>query len=135
RLIEHDEPCVGGQRSGDGQPLTLAAAKLMGKKRGHVSSETDQLQKLPDSCTYFFLRDKIVGLDRFADDLSDTHARAEGAVGVLKHHLNLAPVVHQVLVSEIHDVTALELDDARCGLFGGEDEFGGGGLAAAGLSH
>src|SRR5262245_50971080 len=84
---------------------------------------------------YFSLRDALVGLDWFADDLSDTHAGAKGAVGVLKHHLDLPPVIHQVFVSEIHDVTPLELDGARCGLFGGEDEFGGSGLAAAGLSH
>src|SRR5262245_10401336 len=105
----------------------------MGEEADHVSSEADQLQKFPDSCAYFFRRDTLVSLDRFADDLSNTHARAQRAVGVLKHHLDLAPVVHQFLVREVHDVTALELDRARTGLFGGEDKFGGGGLAAAGL--
>src|SRR5262249_58167995 len=77
RLIEHDEPRVGGQGAGDGQPLALAAAELMGKEASHVRSETDQLQQLPDPCTYFFLRDALVGFDRFADDLSDTHAGAK----------------------------------------------------------
>src|SRR5262245_48765484 len=107
----------------------------MGKETGHVSSETNQLQKLPDPCTYFFLRDALVGLDRLPDDLADAHAGAERAVGILKHHLDLAPVVHQVLVGEADDVTPLKLDRACRRLFGGEDELGGGGLAAAGFPH
>src|SRR5262244_162783 len=80
RLIEHDEPCIGGESTGDGQPLALAAAELMGKEASHVRPETDQLQQLPDPCKYFFLRDALVGLDRLADDLTNTHAGAERAV-------------------------------------------------------
>jgi hypothetical protein len=113
----------------------LASAEFVRKEAAHVRSETDQLEKLFDSPMYFFLRDALVGLDRFADDLSDTHARAKGAVGVLKHHLDLAPVVHQVLAGETHYIAAFELDGARRWLFGGEDKFGGGGLSAAGLPH
>src|SRR5262245_32062968 len=94
RLIEHDEPRVGRERSGDGQSLALASSELMRKEPNHVRSETDQLQQFPNPRAYFFLRDPLVGLDRFADDLSDTHAGAKRAVGILKHYLDLAPVVH-----------------------------------------
>src|SRR5262249_35431811 len=88
RLIEHDEPCISGESTGDGQPLALAAAELMGKEASHVRSETDQLQQLPDPCTYFFLRDALVGFDRFADDLSDTHAGAKCAVWIWRPYLD-----------------------------------------------
>src|SRR5262249_60857748 len=74
RLIEHNEPCIGGESTGDGQPLALAAAELMGKEASHVGSVTDYLQPLPNPRPYCFIRDQLVELQRVAEDVLYTRA-------------------------------------------------------------
>ena len=76
-----------------------------------------------------------MGLDGLADDVPHTHTRTEGTVGVLEHHLHLAPVVHQPLAIELRDVAPRKRDGASGGFLGGQDELRGGGLAAAGFPH
>jgi hypothetical protein len=41
RLVEHDEPRMRGQGTGDGQALALPTAELMRKEARHVGPEAD----------------------------------------------------------------------------------------------
>ena len=46
RLVQHDQPRVGHQRTGDGDALALAAAEFVREELCHVGLQADQLQHL-----------------------------------------------------------------------------------------
>src|SRR5712691_10115712 len=76
-----------------------------------------------------------MGLDGLADNVPYVHARTQGAIGVLKYHLDLTPVVHQPLAIELRQVTSGKRNGASRRLLRSQDEFRCGGLAAARLPH
>jgi hypothetical protein len=63
-----------------------------------------------------------VGLDGLADDVPHAHARTERTIGILKYHLDLAPVIHQLPVTQSDNVTSLKGDGASGGLLGSQNE-------------
>jgi len=134
RLVQHDEARVGRQRPGDGDPLPLAAAELVGKQRGHVGLEADQLQHLLDARAKRRAREIGVDLQGLGNDVLHAHARTERAERVLEHHLHGPAVVHEVLALETGDVAALEGDRPRGRRLLQQDQLGGGRLPAAGLA-
>src|SRR5262249_32687231 len=54
---------------------------------------------------------------------------------MLKHYLDLAPIVHKSLAIELRQVASGKRNGACSGLLGGQDELRGRRLAAAGLPH
>src|SRR5919106_4531836 len=76
-----------------------------------------------------------MGHNRLADYISYPQARAQGAVRVLEHHLDLTPVVHALPGTEADNVLSCKDNRARSGFFGGENQLAGGRLATARLAH
>src|SRR6267142_1691118 len=74
-------------------------------------------------------------LDRLADNVPHVHTRTQGAVGILEHHLDLAPVVHQPLAIELRQIASGKRNGASGGFLGGQDELRSGRLAAARLPY
>ena len=83
---------VGGERPRDREPLALPAAELVREQAAPYRAHPDQLQQLVDPRLHLLARQRLVGLQRLGDDLAHPHARAERAVGVLEHDLDLAPI-------------------------------------------
>src|SRR6202035_5713727 len=79
-------------------------------------------------------REVGVDLQRFGNDIADPHARAERAVWVLEHHLDLAAVAHQLFPAQGGDVFAVEPDRSGCGSLLQQDQLGGRRLPAPRLA-
>ena len=72
---------------------------------------------------------------RLGHDLTRRQARTQGRIGILKNDLHVAPAQAHLVGVQRQQFFAIELDRARCRLDQPQHRLGGGGLAAAGLSH
>ena len=134
RLVQHDEPCIGRQRSGDRDPLPLPAAELVREQRGNVGLQADQGQHLGDALADRGARELRVDLERLGDDVAHAHPRAQRAERILEHHLHRAAVAHQLGACEVRDVAAFERDRAGGGHLLQQNQLRRRGLAAAGFA-
>ena len=73
-------------------------------------------------------------LQGFSNNVTNAHARAKGAVGILEHHLHLPAVVQQLGSVQGGKVATVKGDGASGRLFLQQDKPGRGGLAAPGLA-
>ena len=60
RLVEHDQPRVGRQRPGDGDPLALTAAELVREQVGHVRPQPHQFEHLRHTLAHGGTRERSV---------------------------------------------------------------------------
>lgn len=84
RLVADEEVGLEGQGAGNGDALSLSAAKLVGIAFLGGSGQVDLQEQLVD------IDGSSVDEGWFLDDFSDRHAGVEGAVGVLEDHLHFA---------------------------------------------
>ncbi len=90
RLIEHDEAWLQHHGAGNGDALALAAGELVRIAPAGQRIEPDLLQRPADTLVALLVGERpLVHLQPFGDDVADRHARAERAVGVLEHDLQL----------------------------------------------
>src|SRR5687767_882652 len=89
RLVRHDEVGVGGEGTGDADPLLLAAGKFVWIPVDEPLAEAYGLHQLPDPLAFLFAGGEPEGFDRLRDDLADRHSRIEGGVWILKNHLHV----------------------------------------------
>jgi hypothetical protein len=81
-----------GQCPGYAHALTLAAAEFMGIALSRFGAQIDLFQQLPyASCPFLRICAEAVIQQGFADDITDSHARIQGRIGILEYHLYIAP--------------------------------------------
>jgi hypothetical protein len=76
-----------------------------------------------------------MNLKRLPNDLSHSEARVEGTEGILKDHLELAPVLAQHAPLETGDIGPVEVDGTRGDRPQAEDRTAQSGLAATALTE
>ncbi len=116
RLVQHDEARLEHQRPGDGDALALAARELVRVAVPPVRVDPDLAQRLDDPLVTLPAVADAVHDQALGDDLGDRHARAQGAVRVLEHHLHLAPERPYVARAQALDLAAVEGDGAGAAL-------------------
>jgi hypothetical protein len=135
RLVGHDQLRAGDQRPGDGDALALAAGKLVGVLVAVVRLQSHLAQGFVDPPAPL---GPSVPLDQGGQGLGDDARHlvpgVEGAVGVLEHHLEVAPQGLELGRGEIEETGALEPHAALGGPLQGHDRPRQGRLAAAGLA-
>ena len=130
RLIKHDEAWLEGERTSDVHALALAAGEFVrvagGKARGLQPHPGEQAAGALDGLA---LRHTVHPRPE-GDRALDGHARVEGGVAVLEHHLGLRPEIAQ---GQRPAADALSVEQQVAGIVGDQahDEPGRGGLAAA----
>src|SRR5215469_6196641 len=101
----------------------------------HLARQSDRFEKLPHHFDLFRAIANPVNEQRLAHNLTYRHARIERRIGILENHLDVAPQAEQFLALRIREVTALEHDAARGGIFDPDDRAAKRGLAAAGFAN
>lgn len=93
-FIGDDEFGFGGEGAGDGNALALATGEFVGIFPHVTRVEADSLHELTDSFgLLFFWKSWVSAGDGFREHGEDGHARVEGGVGVLEHHLEIETVL------------------------------------------
>src|SRR5712671_3082024 len=134
RLIADDQARVERQRASDADTLALATGEFVREAVERFGPETDLESELAHPpVERASARDAVID-QRLADDVADSEARVEGGVGVLEHHLELAPVGPHLAARQSVDAVALDADLALCRLEQFEDGLARGRLAAAALA-
>ena len=134
RLVSDHQFGPQRQRSGDADPLTLAAGELM-RILGHVlGRHADTAQQIGDDIVDFAPGNRTVNLQRLCDCLADGAAGIEAGKRVLEDDLDLAPMRAQRFGSKIGDVGAVEPDRAACGIEQADDQVRERRLAASTLA-
>ena len=144
RDVEHRHGFVGQQQlrvqdqaRRDRDALPLAARQLVRitideQVRGR---QVDPIERLEDEAFALLLRPAdAVDHHRLLDRPPDPEPGVQRLVRVLVDHLHDPPHRPEVGGSQVRDVAALDLDDARLGLDHPQDRLGGRRLAAAGLA-
>ena len=136
RLVGHDQPGLDRQRTGDRQPLALAAGEFVRIAPGMIGPEAHQLQQFADpGAPRGFGPGQAMQHQRFAQHGAHRHARIERGVRVLEDHLHaLAPGAHR-LVAERQQILALEAHLAGGGLEQAQHQTADRRLAAARFAH
>src|SRR5262245_22699882 len=102
---------------------------------GHIREETYLPQQRLDTLRLFFFRgNEAIDAERFADDLTDRHARIERRIGILKDDLNPPPQFAHSLRGAMGDVRAAKSDRPCRRLLQLENGAADGGLAAPGFA-
>ena len=78
RLVGDEEIRLGGQGTGDRDPLPLSAAEGMGKAALVRRSQPDHLQQFADAVIDSSPSGHLMKHERLADDVADVHARVQG---------------------------------------------------------
>ena len=78
RFVGDEKAWLGGQGTGDGDPLTLSAAEGMGKAALVLRSQPDHLQQFADAVIDSSPFGHLMKHKRLADDVADVHARVQG---------------------------------------------------------
>ena len=139
RLVENKQIGLQRQRPGEADPLALAAGKTVRVTDHGLNIKADQIQafahRRPAACGVT----DAVNQEWLGDDIGDRHPRIEGAEGILKDKLGLAPEgktprprepihIHRASVIVKHDLTAV-------GPNGAEQHLAERGLATSAFAH
>ena len=116
--------------------LTLATAEFVGVTLRVRGVKTDGLQEFGDAfLARNFALGELMNIDSFADDLLDGHARIEGAVGVLKDHLEFAPAGAQFGAVQLANILAVKMNRTGGGFEQADDRAPERGLATTAFAH
>jgi hypothetical protein len=135
RLVGHDERGIEREGSGDRHPLALAAAQLVRVAAQHPGRQPDHLQQVAHPLPGVGGARVPVDPQWLGHRVGDDHARIEGAVGVLEHHLEVRPEAPERLLGQGDQVGASEHHHPRRHVDQAEQGPPGGGLAAPRLAH
>ena len=105
-LVHDDDLRLQGQGPGDGYPLTLAAGHVVGIAAGKFAGQLHHLQQAAGGGVLFRGFYAFVVQQGLAHDVPDLHLGIEGSGGVLEHHLDVLPVLPQLLSLQLGDVLA-----------------------------
>ena len=135
RLVRDDELGLQHERAGNADPLTLAAAHLMGKAVPvFLGLQADELERLQHPPSDLRLAPKSQRARPFGHEIKYAEAGIERFVRVLKNQLYPAPIILQTFGVEAADVLAVEADRAVRRLVQFGDQEARGRLAAAGFT-
>ncbi len=135
RLVAHDQRRPQDERTGDADPLALAAGEFVRiavERIGRQADAADDLRHVPFALGAVT---QPVHLERRVEKAADGLARIERAEGILEDHLH-APAVHsQRPVAQTGDVGAVERHGSLGGGHQPQDGLAERGLAAARFAH
>ena len=132
-FVERDDFRVQGQRTRDGDALTLTAGELARVPACVVSLQSDELEQFQHALILFGFRHTEV-VERLGDRVADRQARVERRERILEDDLQVFAHFKSLLLRKFGDVTTEHGD--RAGLRGDhvQNFEQRGGLAAAGLA-
>ena len=133
-LVGDDHLGLQGEGARDGDPLALAAGKLVGVLARQPGGEPDQLHQLGDPPRNLPRRTHPVDPQGLGQRGEDVEPRVEGGVGVLEDHLQVPPAGEQVPRGGRAQVAAVEDHGAAGRRHQLQDRPGQGRLAAAGFT-
>jgi hypothetical protein len=134
-LVEDKDGWIGGERPGNCDPLSLAAAELVRVTGGSGRRKADQIEQLVDACAAISLRCDVEDVKRIGKLRADPSPRVQRRVRVLEDHLEADQSARPGAPSERHHVAALEQHGSRAGPNEPDGSAGEARLAAAGLAH
>ena len=136
RLVADDDLGVQGQAAGDADALALTTGELVRVAVDVLRVEAHQVDELLDARRPLAAGEHVgVDAERLGDDVAHRHARVQGGVRVLQHHLDVAAHLTELAGVEGRDVPTLVEELTLGGLLQGHDEAPERGLATAGLTH
>ena len=134
-FVADDKPRLGRNRPRNPQALSLSAGKLVRIKLRLGRRQADRLEQFPSALLHRRATACALDVERLEDDVLGAHARIERCMRILEDDLHRAPGGAQLRWRQRRQVDAVELDAASRGLYEPQQQFGHGGLAAAGLAH
>ena len=88
-LVQHHQLGIGGQGTGDGNALALAAGKLMGIFVAGILGDTDHGQQLFDTGQTLVFAELFVNIQRLRHDVLDQPAGIQRPVRILEDNLHV----------------------------------------------
>ena len=92
RLVGDDQLRLQRQGAGDADALALAAGELMGEAVQMIGMQAHQPHQLLEAPVDLGPAEAAMDAHGLGDQIADPPARVEGGIGILEHHLHLAPV-------------------------------------------
>ncbi|CFM38011.1 Uncharacterised protein [Bordetella pertussis] len=137
RFVADQEARPGGQRARDADALALAAGEFVRIALRGGCAQADHVEQVGHHAAGLRLAfSQAVKADRLGHDFLHPHARVERRIGILEHHLDLAPErVHPLLVLQAGQVDAVKEHAPVRGRVQAGDQAGHGGFARTRLPH
>ena len=110
RLVGHDQLRPKGEGPGDANTLPLAAAELMRIAVVEVGVETDDSQEFLHALVLGLAAQQAKVFQRLRDDVAHRHAWIQRRIRILEDHLQLPPLLAQILATQLGQIDALEED-------------------------
>jgi len=130
-----DERRLDDQRSGDPDPLALAARELVREVASRLRPEADSIEDARDPCFAVAAVAHAVDHEPLGHDVADPHAWVERGERILEDDLHVLAQPLGTPAVLARDLLALEPDLAACGRHQADQRPPQGRLAAARLAH
>ena len=101
RFIADNGQWIQGQGARNSDPLTLAAAKLVGVTAHLFRMQPDSFHQISDPVSDFCPGNFKVVANRFCNNLTDIHARIQRRERVLKDYLQRSPSLPPISLTEV----------------------------------
>ena len=131
RLITHNKARAQDQRTRNADALTLAARKFMRKAIQRAAWQANTVQHFSDLLACLGAGFSAMDHHRFSDDILDSHARIERAIGVLENDLHGPAKFTHRRAAKPRDFLPLKADIACGGVKQPDQQPPKGGFAAA----
>lgn len=112
RFVQHHQLGLQDDGPGQGDPLALPAAELVGIEIGTGGRQADVAEHLRHFLFDLAPGELEVDLQGLGQDAAHPHARVQGAVGVLEH--GLFPSLRERVDDQIHQRLSLLLPACAC---------------------